>query len=52
MTTSPDGVSRFGPEPMIEIGWSNFVLGLLIGYLFWNPQASGPQLAAAPSEPA
>ena len=22
---------------MIEIGWSNFVLGLLIGYLFWNP---------------
>jgi hypothetical protein len=22
---------------MIEIGWSNFVLGLLIGFLFWNP---------------
>ena len=25
---------------MIEIGWSNFVLGLLIGFLFWNPRAS------------
>jgi hypothetical protein len=37
---------------MIEIGWSNFVLGLLIGYLFWNPQASEPQLATAPLEPA
>ena len=24
---------------MIEIGWSNFVLGLLIGFLFWNPPA-------------
>ena len=22
---------------LLEIGWSNFVLGLLIGYLFWNP---------------
>jgi hypothetical protein len=22
---------------LIEIGWSNFVLGLLIGHLFWNP---------------
>jgi len=22
---------------MIEIGWSNFALGLLIGFLFWNP---------------
>jgi hypothetical protein len=22
---------------MLEIGWSNFVLGLLIGFLFWNP---------------
>lgn len=22
---------------LIEIGWSNFVLGLLIGFLFWNP---------------
>jgi hypothetical protein len=28
---------------MIEIGWSNFVLGLLIGFLFWNP----PRSAAA-----
>ncbi len=25
---------------MIEIGWSNFVLGLLIGFLFWNPPPS------------
>lgn|GEM_PF-1137122 len=24
---------------MLEIGWSNFVLGLLIGFLFWNPLA-------------
>jgi hypothetical protein len=24
---------------MVEIGWSNFVLGLLIGFLFWNPRA-------------
>ncbi len=24
---------------MIEIGWSNFVLGLLIGFLFWKPPA-------------
>jgi len=29
---------------MIEIGWSNFVLGLLIGFLFWNP---GPKEAPA-----
>jgi hypothetical protein len=29
---------------MLEIGWSNFVLGLLIGFLFWNPPASGPRL--------
>jgi len=28
---------------MIEIGWSNFVLGLLIGFLFWNPQASAEE---------
>ena len=25
---------------MVEIGWSNFVLGLLIGFLFWNPSPS------------
>jgi hypothetical protein len=25
---------------MVEIGWSNFVLGLLIGFLFWNPPPS------------
>jgi hypothetical protein len=25
---------------MIEIGWSTFVLGLLIGFLFWNPSPS------------
>jgi hypothetical protein len=26
---------------LIEIGWSNFVLGLLIGFLFWNPGPNG-----------
>ena len=26
---------------MLEIGWSNFVLGLLIGFLFWNPNVGG-----------
>lgn len=25
---------------MIEIGWSNLALGLLIGFLFWNPSPS------------
>jgi len=33
---------------MIEIGWSNFVLGLLIGYLFWNPRASADELIQSP----
>jgi hypothetical protein len=30
---------------MVEIGWSNLVLGLVIGYLFWNPSpgANGAQ---------
>jgi hypothetical protein len=37
---------------MLEIGWSNFVLSLLIGFLFWNPQARGPRFAAAPSDAA
>jgi len=32
---------------MIEIGWSNFVLGLLIGFLFWNPQPSGRPVSSA-----
>ena len=27
---------------MLEIGWSNFVLGLLIGFLFWNPPHQAP----------
>jgi hypothetical protein len=31
---------------MIEIGWSNFVLGLLIGFLFWNP----PLTTAGPAQ--
>jgi hypothetical protein len=31
---------------MIEIGWSNFVLGLLIGFLFWNP----PSTTAEPAQ--
>ena len=26
---------------MLEIGWSNFALGLLIGFLFWNPPQGG-----------
>jgi hypothetical protein len=25
---------------MLEIGWSNFVLGLLIGFLFWKPNST------------
>jgi len=25
---------------MVEIGWSNFVLGLVIGFLFWKPCSS------------
>lgn len=33
---------------MVEIGWSNFVLGLLIGYLFWKPPLS--QADSAPAE--
>ena len=32
---------------MLEIGWSNFVLGLLIGFLFWNPPSKRPISAAA-----
>jgi hypothetical protein len=31
---------------MLEIGWSNFVLGLLIGFSFWNP----PRIAEQPAE--
>ena len=36
---------------MLEIGWSNFVLGLLIGFLFWKPPAVAEE-AAQPSEEA
>jgi hypothetical protein len=25
---------------MVEIGWSNFVLGLVIGFLFWKPSST------------
>ena len=32
---------------MFEIGWSNFVLGLLIGFLFWKP----PVAAEDPAQP-
>jgi hypothetical protein len=32
---------------MIEIGWSNFALGLLIGFLFWNPLPSGRPVSSA-----
>jgi hypothetical protein len=34
---------------MLEIGWSNFVLGLLIGFLFWKPSAAAEE-PAQPSE--
>ena len=36
---------------MLEIGWSNFVLGLLIGFLFWNPLAASERVekGAGPS---
>jgi hypothetical protein len=30
---------------MVEIGWSNFVLGLVIGFLFWNPRSTGEEAA-------
>lgn len=33
---------------MIEIGWSNFVLGLLIGFLFWNPPPSAEESTQSP----
>ena len=32
----PDWVRPFHA---VEIAWSNFVFGLLVGYLFWNPRA-------------
>jgi hypothetical protein len=32
---------------MLEIGWSNFVLGLLIGFLFWNPSRIAEEPAQA-----
>ncbi len=33
----PDWVRPFH---ILEIGWSNFVYGLLVGYLFWRPRAT------------
>lgn len=33
---------------LVEIGWSNAVLGLLIGFLFWKP---APPVSAADTEP-
>lgn len=29
---------------MLEIGWSNFVFGLLVGFLFWNPLAASERV--------
>jgi hypothetical protein len=37
---------------MIEIGWSNFVLGLLIGFLFWNPPLTTTEPAQSLEEAA
>lgn len=37
---------------MIEIGWSNFVLGLLIGFLFWNPPRKAEEPAHSLEEAA
>lgn len=37
---------------MIEIGWSNFVLGLLIGFLFWNPPPSVEESTQSPEDTA
>lgn len=31
---------------LIEIGWSNFVFGALVGFLFWNPAAGTVQTRA------
>lgn len=35
---------------MLEIGWSNFVLGLLIGFLFWNPLARGERRSSGSNQ--
>lgn len=37
---------------MVEIGWSNFVLGLLIGFLFWNPPLIAEESAQSVEETA
>ena len=37
---------------MLEIGWSNFVLGLVIGFLFWNPPRVAEHSTASSSVPA
>lgn len=42
-TYMPDHVRH---AHMLEIGWSNFVLGLVIGFLFWNP----PLIVEEPSQ--
>lgn len=36
---------------MLEIGWSNFVLGLVIGFLFWNPPRAAEESAESSSQP-
>ncbi len=42
----PDWVRPFH---IVEIAWSNFVYGLLVGYLFWKPRAArSPAREAAP----
>lgn len=43
----PDWVRPFH---IVEIGWSNFVYGLLVGYLFWNPRAGASSAAEPASE--
>lgn len=37
---------------ILEIGWSNFVLGLLIGFLFWNPPSIAEESAESTFEAA
>ena len=40
------------PFHIVEIGWSNFVFGWLVGRLFWNPRAGvrSAAMAAPPEE--
>jgi hypothetical protein len=37
---------------MVEIGWSNFVFGLVIGFLFWKPCSTIKESAVAAQETA